>query len=270
MPRYKAIIEYDGTRFCGWQRQICDGSIRLSSKPESEPDNLGALGCRPSVQGALEKVIEKITSCHVLVEGAGRTDAGVHATNQVAHFDLPSLVKPEKLQLGINFYLQHFGAVIVSLEETAPDFHARFSAKTRQYEYHIINRKAPLAVQKNRAWHIAIPLDIGAMQKAANYFVGCHNFDSFRAAECQSQNPVRTIDSFEISSFGEKIIGRVQARSFLHRQVRIMIGTLALIGKGKMPPEIIPEILEAKNRSAAGPTAPAYGLYLTGVSYTCE
>lgn len=274
-------MEYDGTYFCGWQRQISDesaifpGSNRIASTQccndttqySGVPPALNSVSSVPSVQGTIEKALKKITSHRILVEGAGRTDAGVHATNQVAHFDLPSGIKPEKLQLGLNFYLQPFCAAIVKLEEVAPTFHARFSAKARQYEYHIVNRPAPLTIRKNRAWHVSVPLDISIMQKAAGAFVGCHNFNSFRAAECQSANPIKTIDSFEILLLDGEIIGKVQAKSFLHNQVRIMMGTLVLMGKRKISSEIIPELLKAEDRSAAGPTAPAYGLYLTGVLY---
>ncbi|MDR3285762.1 MAG: tRNA pseudouridine(38-40) synthase TruA [Holosporales bacterium] len=278
MFRYKIKIEYDGSFFCGWQRQASDDDIlneinKLFFVKKVKKSEKKSFFCEsftkklPSVQSVIENAVEQMTGQKVLAEGAGRTDAGVHATGQVAHFDLPSFILPEKLQIGLNFYLKNLGAIIRVVEQANDAFHARFSAKMRQYEYHIINRLAPLAIKKNYAWHVARPLNIEVMKEAASVFIGYHNFNSFRSKSCQAQNPFRTVKGFDLMINGEEIIGTIEARSFLHNQVRIMIGTLELVGRGELRVSELKEILEARDRTLAGQTAPAYGLYLTNVSY---
>lgn len=251
MPRYKLIIEYEGNRFNGWQRQRG----------------------QPSVQGAIEQAVKAIFQEESLVEGAGRTDAGVHALGQVAHVDLSRPVVPYRLCDGLNHCLRDQGVVILHAELAPPGFHARFSATGRVYEYRIINRRAPLALEANRAWHVVSPLDIGSMQAAASHLVGCHDFSSFRAARCQSSSPVKTLDAFDIipvvTEAGDSVIitARVASRSFLHNQVRIMLGTIKQVGTGRLRPEDIPAILEARDRRTGGPTAPPQGLYLKSIAY---
>jgi len=253
MPRFKLTLEYDGTHYAGWQKQ---------------PD-------RPSIQETIESAVTKFCGETVEVMGAGRTDAGVHATAQVAHLDLSKDWDPYKVMQGINFYL--FGAdeeapnisriSVIKAEKVADDFHARFSATRRYYTYRIVNRRARLGLDHGRAWQVVEPLNIDAMQEAANHLLGKHDFTSFRDSQCQAKSPVKTLDYLDIKRFGDEVRISTHARSFLHHQVRIMTGTLALVGKGKWPPADMKKALEAKNRSDAGPTAPPEGLYLVGVSY---
>ena len=259
--RIKLTIEYDGSSFCGWQRQQTDDALFRGED---------LLEAKPSVQGVLEYACWKMGGGYVLVEGAGRTDAGVHALAQVAHVDFPRPIKPEQLMAGLNFYLQSTGAVVKAAEEVSDSFHARFSAKARLYRYRILNRRAPSALWRTRAWHVPAELDIGAMETAANCFLGTHNFQAFRAAACQSRSPIKTLDRFEITTEGDFIECAVKARSFLHNQVRIMVGTLVWIGKKKIPMTIVQEALERGDRTQVGPTAPPYGLYLAGVEYDEE
>lgn len=254
MPRYKLTLEYDGAPYAGWQRQ---------------PD-------RPSVQGALEEAVLKFCGEQAEVFGAGRTDAGVHATAQVAHLDLAKNHDPYSIMQGINFHL--FGQpadgepslnriAVTSAEKVGDDFNARFSAIRRHYLYRIINRRARLGLDAGRAWHVVEELDVPAMQKAARVLVGNHDFTSFRDSECQAKSPVKTLDMIDIERHGENVIIRTHARSFLHHQVRIMVGTLALVGKGKWMVKDVKAALEAKDRAKAGPTAPADGLFLVQVDY---
>lgn len=245
MPRYKATIEYDGSNFHGWQKQ----------------DGL------PSVQQSIESAIKLFCGENVEVHTAGRTDAGVHATAQVCHFDLLQQHEPFKIMSAVNHHLKPLPVALLSVEPTDDEFHARFSAKKRYYIYHIINRRAPLAIQHNRAWQVPVPLNEHLMQQAASYLIGFHDFTSFRDAECQSKSPLKTIDEINIERLGEEIKIYISAKSFLHHMVRNITGTLKMVGEGKWPPEYIPEILAAKNRSNAGPTAPACGLYLTKIDY---
>ncbi|MDX2113199.1 MAG: tRNA pseudouridine(38-40) synthase TruA [Alphaproteobacteria bacterium] len=268
MPRYKLTIEYDGSGYAGWQKQ---------------PN-------RPSIQEAIETALGKFCGEAAEVCGAGRTDAGVHATGQVAHIDLSKAFEPYKVMQGINFYL--FGndvipseaeeslrpldyargdnknkIAITSAEIVADDFHARFSATRRFYVYRIINRRARLGLDSGRAWQVPEPLDVEAMQQAAKHLLGHHDFTSFRDSECQAKSPMKTLDSLEIKRYGDEIRITTHARSFLHHQVRIMVGTLAQVGKGRWSEQNMQRALEAKDRSAAGPTAPPEGLYLVGVGY---
>jgi len=251
MPRYKLTIEYEGNRFSGWQRQLN----------------------HPSVQGTIEQAIQTIFGEESLVEGAGRTDAGVHALGQVAHVDLARPLAPWRLCDGLNHGLRNQGVAILHAEAALPGFHARFSATGRVYEYRIINQRAPLVLEATRAWHVIPPLDVGNMQVAANHLAGHHDFTSFRATQCQSPSPVKTLDAFDITAVTTEagdsvtITARVASRSFLHNQVRIMMGTLKQVGEGRLHPEDIPTILEARDRRVGGPTAPPHGLYLKGIVY---
>ena len=245
--RIKITIEYDGTNLLGWQKQL-DG---------------------PSVQDFLEKSIFMFSKQEVEVHGAGRTDTGVHAISQVAHFDIETSLDTFKIREAMNAHLRALKANISVLETTVVDenFHSRFSAKKRSYIYKIINRKAPSVLQKNRAWWIPVPLDIKKMQEAANFLIGSHDFSSFRAAACQAQSPLKTLDKIEISTNDNEISIYVEAKSFLHHQVRNIVGTLKMVGDGSLSPQDIKTILEAKDRTKAGPTAPAHGLYLNHISY---
>lgn len=213
--------------------------------------------------------IPVITRLTPEVQGAGRTDAGVHALAQVAHFDLDRKIEAWKLREALNFHLREQNAPVVVLEaETAADdFNARFSAKGRGYVYRILNRRTPPVLQKDRVWWVPVPLNVEAMRQGAEYLLGHHDFTSFRAAACQAKSPLKTLDKLEISVSEDEIVFTVEARSFLHHQVRNMVGTLKLVGDGHLRPQDIKTILEAKDRKAAGPTAPACGLYLSKVVY---
>ena len=247
--RYKITIEYDGTNILGWQRQL-DG---------------------PSVQEYLEKALSYLSSDgkEIPVQGAGRTDAGVHALAQVAHFDLEREIADWKLRDALNFHLreQEAPVVVLDVEEVDENFNARFSAKGRGYVYRILNRRSPAVLEKDRVWWVPVDLDIGKMQEGAKYLLGHHDFSSFRAAACQAKSPIKTLDKLDIFQRGEEIIFEVEAKSFLHHQVRNMVGTLKLVGDGHLAPQDVKKILEAKDRKAAGPTAPACGLYLSKVWY---
>lgn len=249
MPRYKLIIEYEGNCFSGWQRQSHHNSV----------------------QSTLEQAIKALFDQDVLVEGAGRTDAGVHALGQVAHVDLSNTVAGYRLCDGLNHYLRNQGVAILSAEVVPSDFHARFSAIGRVYEYRIFNRRAPLVLEAKQAWHVIGALDVEKMKAAAKHLLGHHDFTSFRATRCQATSPIRTLDAFdihhEVTPAGDYIIAEVASRSFLHNQVRIMIGTLKKVGEGRLDPDNIPSILEARDRRFSGPTAPPQGLYLKSIAY---
>ena len=205
----------------------------------------------------------------ILVQGAGRTDAGVHATAQAAHFDLQADIADWKLREALNARLRDMEAPvsILTVEKVGTDFNARFSAKGRAYLYRILNRRAPAVLEKDRVWWVPVPLDVNKMREAAQYLIGHHDFSSFRAAACQAKSPVKTLDKLDIEVHGEEIHFIVEARSFLHHQVRNMVGTLKMVGDGHLQPADIKQILEARQRAAAGVTAPACGLYLTKVVY---
>jgi len=245
VTRFKLRIEYDGGGFVGWQRQ----------------DN------GPSVQAALEAAVEGFCGEAVRVIGAGRTDAGVHALGQVAHLDLARETRPDTLRDALNHHLKPAPIAVLAAEPVAEDFHARFSAIRRHYLYRIVNRRAPLALDRGRAWFVPVPLDAAAMQEAAQVLVGHHDFSSFRAAECQADSPLKTLDRLEMARDGDEVWIRARARSFLHRQVRNMVGSLKLVGAGKWDRAKLAQVLEARDRRAAGPAAPAEGLYLTAVDY---
>jgi len=244
MPKFKIIIEYDGTNYVGWQRQ----------------DN------GPSIQAAIEKAVNQLTGEKISLFGAGRTDAGVHALGQVAHFDLKKNFTIENIRDGINQYLRPQPIAVLFAKKVEEDFHARFSAKKRTYEYIITNRRAPLTINKNKSWGIFKNLDVQKMISESKYFLGKHNLESFRSINCQANSAEKTIDIIQIKEKEKNIIITISAQSFLHSQVRIMVGTLVEIGKGKIK-KSIKEIIENKERFQAGVTAPAYGLYLLKIDY---
>ncbi|MBR5482796.1 MAG: tRNA pseudouridine(38-40) synthase TruA, partial [Alphaproteobacteria bacterium] len=223
----------------------------------------------PSVQEYLEKAIYGFLQQTTEVYGAGRTDAGVHALAQVAHFDLESPVDEFKIREAMNAHLRTMEAPvsILNVEAVGDDFNARFSAKGRSYIYRITNRRAPLVLDKNRSWWVYVPLDVEKMREGAKFLLGNHDFSSFRAAKCQAKSPIKTLDKIDIEQNGENITFYVEARSFLHHQVRNMVGTLKMVGDGHLKPEDIKNILESKDRTKAGPTAPAQGLYLSKIMY---
>ena len=245
MPRYRLKIEYDGTPFVGWQVQ-----------------SAGA-----SVQGALEAAIRKLTGEEVRIRGAGRTDAGVHALGQVIHFDLAKTWPADKLRDGLNFHLKPNVVAVLEAEEAPADFDARFSATARHYVYRILARRGPPALLRNRVWWIPRAIDADAMREAASVLLGRHDFTTFRAAQCQAASPLRTLDRLNVERDGEEIRIYASARAFLHNQVRSMVGSLKLVGDGKWTRDDLRRALEARDRTACGPVAPAQGLYLTAVDY---
>jgi len=247
MTRFKLTIEYDGTGIAGWQRQ----------------DD------RASVQSYLETAVEKLSGKPSEVTAAGRTDAGVHAIAQVTHVDIEREMSPYNVVHGINFHLVELTpqVVVTNAEKVGDDFHARFSATKRAYFYRIVNRSARLAVDRDRAWHIHEPLDAHAMQEGAKILLGHHDFTTFRSSICQAKSPEKTLETFEITRIGEEIHIITTARSFLHHQVRNMVGTLRLIGNGKWTLKDLQDALAARDRKKGGETAPAQGLYLVGVGY---
>jgi tRNA pseudouridine38-40 synthase len=245
MPRYKLVIEYDGSAFVGWQRQA-NGA---------------------SVQEAVEDAVQKFCQERVVVHAAGRTDAGVHALGQVAHLDLEKVVPPGKVRDAVSFHLKPLPVVILSAEIAADDFNARLKARRRSYLYRIVNRRAPLALDRGRAWHLGAPLNAAAMHEAAQVLVGRHDFTTFRAIQCQARSPLKTLDELTVERLGDEIRVTARARSFLHHQVRNMVGTLRLVGEGKWAAEDVGRALAARDRSAGGPTAPPDGLYLVSVEY---
>ena len=245
MPRYKLTIEYDGTPFVGWQRQ--------------------ANGL--SVQEAIEAAAAALGGAEGRLRGAGRTDAGVHASGQVAHLDLPKAYRTDSVRDAINARLKPHPIAILKAEDVDPAFDARFSAIRRRYLYCVVNRRPPLAIGLGHAWRVKRPLDAAAMNSAAQTLLGRHDFTTFRDSECQASSPVRTLEGFEVTRAGEVIEIRVWARSFLHRQVRSMVGSLALVGLGDWPEAALRAALDARDRARCGTVAPAAGLYLTGVEY---
>lgn len=245
MTRFKLVVEYDGRDFVGWQRQ----------------DN------GPSIQSAIEAAVEAFCGEVVKVEGAGRTDSGVHALGQVAHVDLEELTDAFTLKSALNQHLRPAPIAILEAEVAAEGFHARFSAIRRRYRYRIVNRRAPLALDQGRAWFVPVSLDADAMHAAAQTLVGRHDFSSFRAANCQAPSPIKTLESLTVQRAGEALLVEAKSRSFLHRQVRNMVGSLKLIGEGKWNRAKLAQVLAACDRCTAGQAAPADGLYLVGVDY---
>jgi len=245
MSRYRLTVEYDGAPFVGWQRQ----------------DN------GPSVQGALEEAIFKLCGETVTVNGAGRTDAGVHAFGQVAHFDLVKDFAPDKIRDALNHFVRPAPVAVLEAAIAAPDFHARFSATARHYIYRIVCRRAPLALERGHAWHVVHDLDADAMHAAAQSLIGQHDFTTFRSSECQAKSPVKTLDRLDVRCAAGEIEVSASARSFLHHQVRSMVGTLKLVGEGKWRVRQVGEALKACDRSRCGTVAPPGGLYLVRVEY---
>jgi len=245
MPRYKAIIEYHGARLVGWQRQ-----------PNGD-----------SVQQHIEDAITKFCGEEIRIQGAGRTDAGVHALGQVASFDLKEDYPVKTVLNAINQHMKPAKVVLVDVVQVDEEFNARFSAKSRHYLYRIINRNARLTLDHGLAWHVRNELDSDAMHEAAQVLVGRHDFTSFRAVACQANSPVRTLSVLDVSRIEDEIQIRVSAQSFLHNQVRAMVGTLSLVGKGQWSKQDVQAALDAKDRQKSGPNAPPYGLYLTDVDY---
>ncbi|HLH88833.1 MAG TPA: tRNA pseudouridine(38-40) synthase TruA [Xanthobacteraceae bacterium] len=245
MPRYKLTIEYDGAPFVGWQMQ--ENGL--------------------SVQGVLTAAIAAFSGETVVVHGAGRTDAGVHARGQVAHVDLAKAWENDTVRDALNAHLRPHPVAVLAAEVAAEDFDARFSARKRHYLYRIVNRRADLALERQRAWRIGRPLDAAAMHAAAQRLVGKHDFTTFRAAECQAKSPVKTLDRLDIAREGDDIRVHASARSFLHTQVRSMVGSLALVGEGRWSGDDLARALAAIDRAACGPVAPPDGLYLMQVDY---
>lgn len=243
--RYKLTIEYDGGPYSGWQRQ----------------ENA------PSVQAAIEEAVHGFCGERITLHGAGRTDSGVHALGQVAHLDLARTVLADRVRDALNAHLRPAPIAIVLAETVEADFHARFDAVKRAYLYRITDRRAPLALERGRTWHTPHRLDAARMHTAAQSLVGKHDFTTFRAAACQAESPLKTLDWIDVRRDGDVIEIRAEARSFLHHQVRSLTGSLKYVGEGKWEPEDIARALAARDRSACGPVAPAHGLYLTRVDY---
>lgn len=245
MPRYRLTVEYDGRPFAGWQIQA---------------DQI-------TVQGLLTAAIESLSGEKTLVQGAGRTDAGVHARAQVAHIDLTKDWNTDTIRDALNAHLRPHPVAILAAERAADDFNARTSATRRHYLYRIINRRADLTLDAGRAWRVPRPLDAPAMHAAAQRLVGKHDFTTFRSTECQAKSPEKTLDVLDVARKGEELNVIAIARSFLHNQVRSMVGSLVLVGEGKWTPDDLAKALAARDRTACGPVAPPDGLYLVKVDY---
>jgi tRNA pseudouridine38-40 synthase len=245
MPRYKLTIEYDGTPFVGWQVQ----------------DN------GPSIAGAIEQAFGKFAGERPKVSGAGRTDAGVHALRQVAHVDLARDFDTDTIRDALNAHLRPQPVAILEVEQVTSDFDARFSARARHYRYRIVNRRADLALERERVWRVPRALDARAMHEAAQLLVGHHDFTTFRSSECQAKSPMKTLDRLDVAREGGEVRCEVSARSFLHNQVRSMVGSLVAVGEGKWSANDLASALTARDRTACGPVAPPCGLYLVRVDY---
>lgn len=245
--RYKITIEYDGTDYCGFQKQ---------------PDQPNK-----SIEEVLENAIFDFSQQRVKIFVSGRTDAGVHALEQVVHFDLDKEFEAFQIVCGVNHFLIGKGIAVLNCKIVDENFHSRFDAKTRSYRYIIINRRAPLTLQKNRAWHVANELDLEAMRLAASFLIGLHDFSSFRDRKCSASSAIRRVNNIEIKKFGEEIHIEISAKSFLHHMVRNIVGTLVWIGIGKVDAKNMKTIIESKSRVKSGPNAPACGLYFLKVDY---
>jgi tRNA pseudouridine38-40 synthase len=245
VTRWRLTIEYDGGPFMGWQRQEHG----------------------PSVQQALEEALQRMTGEQGVFTAAGRTDAGVHALAMSTHVDVMKSLTSHRLREGLNALVRPQPISVRDAAEVADDWHARFSCIGRRYLYRILGRRAPPALDAGRVWHIAMPLDVEAMREGAGYLVGKHDFTTFRSAQCQSDTPVKTLDSLEVAKAGEEIHVTAAARSFLHHQVRSMVGCLAMVGRGQWQPDDIRKALESRNRSALGFNAPPQGLYFVEAIY---
>ena len=245
MTRWRLTIEYDGGPFMGWQRQDHG----------------------PSVQQALEEALQRMTGEKAQFTAAGRTDAGVHALAMAAHVDVMKSLTSHRLREGLNALVRPHPISVLAVEQIADDWHARFSCVGRRYLYRILSRRAPPALDVGRVWHIAVPLDAQAMRGGAGHLIGRHDFTTFRSAHCQSDSPVKTLDRLEVNQVGEEIHVTAAARSFLHHQVRSMVGCLALVGRGQWQPADIRKALEARDRAALGFNAPPHGLYFVEATY---
>ena len=245
MTRFRLTVEYDGRPFMGWQRQ--------------------AHG--PSVQQAIEEALERVTGHLPVVHASGRTDAGVHARGQVVHVDLDYAITPFRLSEALNAQLRPDPVAIIDCRTVSDDWHARFSCTGRAYEYRIVNRRAPLTLDAGLAWRVPTHLDAGAMHRAAQRLVGHHDFTTFRSVQCQSDSPVKTLDRLDVRRMGEEIVIFAEARSFLHHQVRSMVGCLSLVGRGKWSADDLEAALRARDRSALGLNAPPDGLYFMAARY---
>jgi tRNA pseudouridine38-40 synthase len=246
VTRWRLTIEYDGGPFMGWQRQEHG----------------------PSVQQSLEEALERMTGEQAAFIAAGRTDAGVHALAMSAHVDVTKSLTAHRLREGLNALVRPQPISVLDVEEVADDWHARFSCVGRRYLYRILNRRAPPALDRGRVWHVAVPLEVEAMREGAAMLVGRHDFTTFRSAQCQSESPVKTLDSLDVSRVGEEIHIEAAARSFLHHQVRSMVGCLAMVGRRQWRPENMRKALEARERAALGFNAPPQGLYFVRAIYT--
>ncbi len=249
MTRWKLVIEYRGTRYAGWQ---------IQGQGEK------------TIQEEIEKAILGFSQQEVKVTGAGRTDSGVHARGQVAHFDFDNSrhnMSGYEIAKAINAFLREEAISVIRADEVSDDFHARFGAKKKLYTYSILNRPAKPAIDDELVWHVGRELDTQAMQLAANYLIGTHDFTSFRATMCQAKSPIRTLDDLKVEKMGDYVFIHAHGQSFLHHQVRNMAGTLVLVGEGKWTPENVREALEAKQRASAGITAPPQGLCLIHIDY---
>ncbi|MCJ2036652.1 tRNA pseudouridine(38-40) synthase TruA [Methylobacterium sp. J-068] len=249
MPRYKLVVEYDGSPFCGWQRQTA----------------------QPSVQGAIEAAVTRFSGEAAGLTCAGRTDTGVHATHQVAHLDLAKAWRSDVVRDALNAHLRPNPVAILSAEIVDETFNARHSATRRHYRYRILNRRSPPVLNRAHVWQVPWPLDVARMRAAAARLLGLHDFTAFRAAECQAKNPVRTLDRLDVTAMAmglhDEIVVATSARAFLHHQVRSMVGTLMLAGSGRLSADNVADILASCDRSRCGPLAPACGLTLVGVDY---
>jgi tRNA pseudouridine38-40 synthase len=248
MARWALLLEYDGTRFVGWQYQITG----------------------PSIQSVLEAAAARLAGAICPCTAAGRTDSGVHASGQVVHLDLAREMSAEKMVAALNYHLKPHPVAVVRAAQVGEDFNARFSAIGRSYRYRILNRPARPALAAHHVWHVPRPLDDAAMQAGAQHLLGRHDFSSFRASSCQATSPLRTLDRLDVVRTGEVIEIIAEARSFLHHQVRNMVGSLKLVGEGRWAPQDMARALAARDRGAAGPTAPPAGLCLTGVRYPVD
>ena len=245
MTRWRLTIEYDGGPFMGWQRQEHG----------------------PSVQQAIEEALRRMTGEQSAVFAAGRTDAGVHALAMAAHVDVERELTPHRLREGLNALVRPHPISVLEVEPVADDWHARFSCIGRRYLYRILNRRAPPALESGKVWHIPVTLDVEAMGQGAAHLIGRHDFTTFRSAQCQSDSPVKTLDRLEVARVGEEIHVTAAARSFLHHQVRSMVGCLALVGRGQWKPDDMRKALEAADRTALGFNAPPQGLYFVEAVY---
>lgn len=245
MPRYRLTIEYDGTPFTGWQSQLS----------------------RDAVQDVVTAAILSFSQEPVTLRAAGRTDAGVHALGQVVHFELEKAWDPFRIGEAINYHVRPHPVVVLACEQVDAAFDARFSAIARHYLYRILTRRAPPVIDRDRVWHLRTPLDTDAMHEAAGHLVGHHDFTTFRSVACQANSPLRTLDRLDVARVGDEVHIAASARSFLHNQVRSMVGSLKLVGEGKWHPRDVAAALAARDRTACGTVAPAAGLYLVRVDY---